>query len=81
MGSFGERDIHKKALELPIPVFDRSDERHRTIAVLGRTARRDATRYVGETVLPNPLGRSRTNVRGALTEVLDEIDRVVMTLL
>lgn len=38
-GLFGERDICKKVLDLPIPKFDSSNENHKRLAELGKKCR------------------------------------------
>ena len=40
-GLLGERDVHKKLLELPIPTYNAAVQVHRELAELGHTARQD----------------------------------------
>ncbi len=84
VGQQGERDFHKKVLELPIPAFCARDPLHRRISVLGaRCARRAAemgplpSRPLG----PTALGRHRRSIRLALARELEAIDALVGDLL
>ena len=61
LGLAGERHIHKKVLELPIPIFDPHDEVQKRIAELGFDARRRASQLAKGVRLPNGLaGRRKT---------------------
>lgn len=46
MGLLGERDIHKKLMDLPIPRFKPLDGRHRELVNLGRQARERALKLL-----------------------------------
>ncbi|HMD70220.1 MAG TPA: N-6 DNA methylase [Bryobacteraceae bacterium] len=80
MGLLGERHIHKKLLDLPIPLFQPEDSRHAALARLGREARETA---VGSLVadLPAPLAKRRGMMRDGLKAEIAEIDGIVMNLL
>jgi hypothetical protein len=77
----GERDIEKKVLELAIPNFDKNSSDHRRLAALSADAHRRAAAYVGVTSLPDSLARKRGMVRGAVSEIIAQIDAVVAGLL
>jgi hypothetical protein len=81
MGLLGERHIHKKLMDLPIPRFQPADGRHAGLVRLGRQAR-EAARTSLETADPRTsLARRRGWVRDRLRNELAEIDRVVKRLL
>ena len=81
MGLMGERDIHKKLMDLPIPRFKPEDGRHAALASLGRQAREKMSRLVRVSDLPASLARRRGWVREQLRSELSEIDRIVKRLL
>lgn len=93
-GQFGPRDIHKKPLEFPIPKYDHNNI-HRRLSELGRkTSQRvyeilpDILRRSGYDaklkqrgfLMPQEIGRVRSAIREALSEVIDEIDSLVIKL-
>jgi hypothetical protein len=81
MGLLGERHIHKKLLDLPIPLFQPEDSRHAALARLGREARERARTSI-ETAGPRlTLARQRAWMRDRLRNELAEIDRIVKKLL
>lgn len=82
-GLLGERDVHKKLLELPIPSYDRESQGHLRLAELGDTAAKEAARLVGSDSFPSrmSLARQRGLIRQNLKETLAEIDRHVKKLL
>lgn len=83
VGLLGERDIHKKLLELPIPVFDHENPKHRKIAELGVKARDGAAKAIksGDFPLGSSIARQRGFMREHLTSELEEIDKLVAALL
>ncbi len=82
-GLLGERDIHKKLLDLPIPLFDASNPLHHELSELGQKAHRQAAALVHDQDFPSgsSLARQRAYIRTALTDTLAEIDELVRTLL
>lgn len=78
VGLQGERDIHKKPLELPIPLFDAKRKEHREIAELGRDARASVA---GLAITDTSLAKRRETTREALCGVLGKIDGAVTKLL
>ena len=95
-GGFGERHIVKKPLEFPIPKYDPSNDVHRRLSELGRRATQkayemlpDILRRLGYDVklrqrgylMPQEVGRVRSAIREALSDILSEIDRLVIELL
>ena len=77
LGLMGERDIEKKVLELPIPVFDEKKANHRKLAALSAEAHRQAAAFVTATDLPNSLAKKRGMVREALCATIEQIDAIV----
>lgn len=95
-GQFGPRDIHKKPLEFPIPKYDPSNELHRKLAELGKRASERARELLPDILrklgydaklrqrgflMPQEVGRIRTALREALSDILSEIDNLVIELL
>jgi len=82
-GLLGERDIHKKLLDLPIPLFDAKIAAHRKLSKLGGEAHRQAQILVKDHNFPldASLARQRAYIRTALEDTLAEIDGLVKSLL
>ncbi len=82
-GLQGERDIHKKVLELPIPTFDSAEPAHMRLSTLGATARTQLDRWIKTepAAWPNSLARQRALVRAEVREHLAQIDELVQELL
>jgi len=95
-GKYGERDIHKKLLEFPIPKFNPNDPIHRRLAELGRKASEEANRILPRllaefgydeklrergTLMPQEVARLRQAIRDNLESILEEIDDLVGKLL
>lgn len=81
MGLMGERDIEKKVLELPIPRYDPSQEKHKAIARLSAQARHRAAKLILSSDFPRSLGQQRARVRGHMNDLLGDIDTIVKTLI
>jgi hypothetical protein len=82
-GLFGERDIHKKPLELPIPPFKADNPIHRRLAELGRECTAKVEKWIAEggAGMTKSIGRLRGMVRKMLSDELKEIDKLVKELL
>jgi SAM-dependent methyltransferase len=82
-GLLGERDIEKKLLDVPIPLFDSENVSHRKLSELGSEAHRQAAVVIQDQNFPSgsSLARQRAYVRTALADTLTEIDGLVRTLL
>ncbi len=80
-GLMGERDIEKKVLELPFPVFDDGRPEHRRVAELSRSAHEQTAKHIKGVDLPKSLGKRRHLVRQAVAGTIREIDHVVQELL
>ncbi len=83
VGLLGERDIHKKLLELPIPTYNHEDKKHVKISELGAKAREVAVEMVksGDFPIDSSIARQRGFVRTHLKKELMEIDTLVAKLL
>lgn len=81
LGLQGERDIHKKPLDLPIPMYTENKAEHRSLAKLGASANEQVSKLLSSTDLPNSLARQRALVRNHISDTLDEIDELVKDLL
>jgi hypothetical protein len=82
-GLLGERDVHKKLLDLPIPLFDSKKLVHRELATLGIEAYRQAKAAIRDGNFPadTSLARQRAYIRTALEGTLLRIDDLVRALL
>jgi hypothetical protein len=81
MGLLGERDIHKKLMDLPIPRFNPENNRHVALVHLGRQSRQKASEVLKTSGSPTSLARLRGQIRLQLKNELAEIDRIVRKLL
>ena len=82
-GLLGERDVHKKLLDIPFPLFDPKNDLHLRLSALGLQADAQA-----QAALRNPLfapntslARQRAYVRTAVADVLSAVDTLVRELL
>src|SRR5260221_12870721 len=80
-GLMGERDIEKKVLGLPIPLFNSTEPQHKLIADLGRRASAEVGESMPRAPVSSSLGRMRGAVREVLHATLEEIDAAVQRLL
>jgi hypothetical protein len=82
-GLLGERDIHKKLLDLPIPTFDQEDSKHNELADLGISAWKAANQIVHSAEFPTrgSTARQRALIRKSLESELKKIDAYIAKLL
>jgi len=82
-GLLGERDIEKKLLDVPIPIFDSKIALHCKLSELGQDAHRQAHDVITDQNFPagGSLARQRACIRTALEETMAEIDGLVRKLL
>ncbi|MEZ4427736.1 MAG: N-6 DNA methylase [Nannocystaceae bacterium] len=78
VGLRGERDIHKKPLELPIPRFDVDDARHQEIAARGREL---AARVANWELSEGQLGAVRRRLRAAIAAPQAALDALIAALI
>ena len=82
-GLQGERDVHKKPLELPIPAFDAAEGVHAELSALGKQATAEAAALVAGAgaAFPTTLAARRKYVRDGLKPLRQQMNRLVKGLL
>jgi hypothetical protein len=81
-GLFGERHIHKKVLELPIPKFDPKNKLHRNLVELARICQTKVKRKLPELSKDyTGIGKIRQMVKQELETEIAQIDRLVKQIL
>lgn len=85
-GLFGARHVHKKILDIYFPRYDESNETHRQLAELGKTAHQKAKEYLEKNppqkeLSATRLGRLRMEIKRHLSKEMREIDKLVKTIL
>jgi len=80
-GLFGERDIHKRPLLLPIPKFNESNETHKRLANHGKTDYEAVQKAMNKILELRTLTKQRAYVRELVKENLVEIDQLVIRVL
>jgi hypothetical protein len=76
----GKRDIHRRPFEVcPIPEFDANNANHARLATLGGAARKTIRKAAAK--MEGGLARVRENARKLVIAELQEIDRLVLTIL
>jgi hypothetical protein len=82
-GLFGERDIHKKVLELSIPQFKADNSIHSRLAELGKECTVKVEKWLasGGAGKIKSIGKLRGMVRKLLSDELKEIDNLVKEIL
>lgn len=76
-GDWGERDIHKLPLLLPIPKFDPNDPRHVSLAEIGKKSKYLIMSNLNK-MRSRSIGRDRTLARKLLVEELKQIKRAFL---
>lgn len=81
-GLWGERHIHKKVLELPIPKFDKTNDAHSELVRIGKFCKQRSETVV-ETLSSkySGIGTLRQAVKKEISEELTHIDSIVRDLL
>lgn len=77
-GLWGARDIHKKVLDLPIPLFDPKNRNHARLAEIGRVCAERVEKWLrtDEAERIRGIGHLRGKVRELLAAELAEIDGI-----
>jgi hypothetical protein len=80
LGLFGQRDIHKRVLDVPWPKFDAGNAEHAELATVGAKCRRDA--ITASSSLPaQSLGRQRKWMRAQLSQnALQRVEELVSSI-
>ena len=81
-GQFGERDIHKKVLELPLPKFNPRKNEHMMLVNLAKRASEKASKIVPELEKQySGIGKIRQLVKAEIEEEVLQIDKIVRELI
>jgi hypothetical protein len=81
LGNQGERDIHKKVLDLAIPKYDPAKSLHCDLAELGDQARRRGAILIKSEDFPGRIVGQRDYLRQGIKDVLAEIDGIAKKLI
>lgn len=74
-GLWGYRDIHKRPLSLPIPIFNANNKDHLRLAELGELCR-TKVKSLTANLKHSKIGNIRTDIRNSLKNELDEISKI-----
>jgi len=81
-GQWGERDIHKKVLELPLPKFNPKNEKHMELVKLGKQAQTKAQKLIADLEAKySGIGKIRQLIKVEIAEDLLKIDKIVRELI
>jgi hypothetical protein len=81
-GLFGERHIHKKVLELPLPKFNLKNKDHMKLVELAKEAEEKATKLVPKLEQEySSIGKIRQIMKSELSEEIPKIDKIVRKLI
>jgi hypothetical protein len=81
-GLLGERHVHKKLLELPIPIYDHEKQTHTELAELGRSAYETVASLLARGKVPDSsTARQRAFIRNRVEAELKQIDKLIAKLL
>jgi type I restriction-modification system DNA methylase subunit len=81
-GLWGERDIHKKVLELPIPRYNPKDELHTQLVAISKECHKKVKEIIPALEQKyTSIGKIRAEVKEAIEHEISEIDRIVRQLL
>jgi len=94
-GKFGERDIHKKPLEFPIPRYDPNNEIHKKLVELSKRASEVTQRILPQllsvrgydkrlkergALMPQEVATLRRDIRERLKDIIQQIDDLLVEL-
>jgi type I restriction-modification system DNA methylase subunit len=85
-GLFGARDVHKKILDIYYPRYDESNPVHNQLTELSKAAHQKAAQYIKDNppqqeLSASHLGRLRTSIKKHLSPELEQIDKLVKTII
>ncbi|MEM2367807.1 MAG: hypothetical protein QXQ50_06190 [Candidatus Bathyarchaeia archaeon] len=81
-GALGPRDIHKKPLEFPIPLYDPDDLTHRKLAELSKQCHKKVAEVLPALLQKHGnIGKIRSQVKKILEKEIQQIDILVRQLL
>ena len=74
-GLWGPRDIHKRPLLIPIPIYDSSNSIHKKLSELSETCHIKSSKYKNEIII-NKIGTVRRDIRIMLSDELNVINNL-----
>jgi type I restriction-modification system DNA methylase subunit len=77
LGLMGERDIHKKVLDVPFPAFNRANAKHTDLVRLAKSAAVVAKQAVKTSGFPGHLPRQRAYIRTSAAAIMEKINAIV----
>ena len=81
-GLYGERDIYKKVLELPLPKFNPNNPKHTRLIELAKNSHSKAKDIIKELEEKyTSIGKIRSSVKADLSEEILQIDKIVRALI
>jgi hypothetical protein len=82
VGDFGERDIHKKVLELPIPRFEPGNKVHEELSDIAQRCQAAAAEFVAPlSAKYGSVGKIRREIKDRLRDDLSKIDGLAINAL
>jgi len=79
-GLWGERDIHKRPLLLPIPLFSKSNPKHMKLAKISKACSEKVPNFL-ESITTKDIGNTRTTLRNSLKNEMMQIDSLTQKIL
>jgi len=79
-GLWGERDIHKRPLTLPIPEFSKSNHKHKEVSKLSKACSEKVPNLL-EKITTKRLGTIRSSIRNLLKNEMEQIDSLTREVL
>lgn len=79
-GQWGERDIHRRPLMLPIPSFQSTQKDHTTLALLGKKCRKKVSTNM-EDLNSRSIGKDKNKARELLHDEMKQIDNILSKLI
>jgi hypothetical protein len=79
-GLWGERDIHKRPLMLPIPRFSKSNVKHKKLTELGKLCHEKVPNILSK-IESKSIGKIRTQIRNSLSEEMSLINKLTKEVL
>ena len=74
-GLWGPRDIHKRPLSLPIPIFNIKDTTHKKLSKLSQTCQNKVPKYLNQ-IKSKSVGSIRREIREKLKSELEQINKL-----
>jgi len=81
MGLMGERDIHKKVLDVPFPSYDKDNSTHRDLVQFAKDSAKAANKATRLPGFPGHISGQRAFIRVQLEKIRAEMDRLVKSII